>query len=140
MAEEDVIAEVIALMDEGVLVERSETLLRPVVTLVASKSNTERVDDAGRFVEELKERYPYAKVVVGDTSPVERAAAVTAGLLRMPFEVIQKADKGEWDEGAGIRDERVVAKATHVVAMDGTARSKNYKQLATQQRKQFHQV
>ena len=131
MAEQDVIEDVIRLIDEGVVIDRSSIPLRPVATVVASKANKDCVDTVGKFVEALKAKYPYAAIVVGDTSPAEREAAVTAGLLRMPYEVVQKADKGEWNEGADLIDERVLAKATHVVLLDNSARSKHYREIAT---------
>jgi hypothetical protein len=131
MAEHEVVEDVIRLIDEGIVMDRSSVPLRPVATVVASKTNKDCVDTAGKFVEALKAKYPYAAIVVGDTSPAEREAAVTAGLLRMPYEVVQKGEKGEWDGTADIRDERVVAKSTHVILLDESARSKKYRTLAT---------
>lgn len=79
--------------------------------------------------------------VLGDTSEAERVCAQRAQDQDMQVMVIPKAAKGEWDEGAGIRDERVVAQASHVFAFDGSARSREYRRLAERMRdKAFTEV
>lgn len=152
MTEHDVILEVIELIDQGVLQDRSKTPLRPRVTLVGSGqkkrlAETEgayedrrRVVDVGRFVRELRQKHPYAELVVSDKSVAERTAIEMAGLLEMPCRVIEAGAKDEWDSGVAILNERCVAAASHVIAFDETSRSQEYKRLARQQYKVFSQV
>jgi len=140
MTEREVIADVLALMDEGVLSDRSEKFLRPTATVVASARNKDRDEDASRFVKELQDAYPYARLVVSPKSPVEKSAAAMALLLGMPCEILKPGEKGEWDEGATILDERCVARATHVIALDDSARTKDYKKLALRMGKSFSTI
>lgn len=134
------ITDVLRLMDEGVLIDRSEKLLRPTITVVASVRLKTRDDDVKQFVKELRDRYPFARIVVGDKSPVERAAGTAAVLYGMPFEFIKKGEKGDWDAGSDVLDERCVAASSHVVAFDSSARAQSYKKLAERQQKHYSVV
>lgn len=141
MSEQEFFADVFRLMDEGVLVDRSEKPLRPAITIVA----TQRTDDEGLakledFVVNLQQRYPFARLVLGDTSLAEREAARAAQMVGMEYRVIEQAPKGEWDDGSAIRDERCVAASTHVVALDESARCKQYKVLAARTRRLFSTI
>lgn len=130
MSERAFLQEVFELMDAGILVDRSPQPLRPTVTLVASSRLKTRDDDVISFLKQLRQRYPFARLVVGDGSPVEKAATTWAALTGMPFTLIKKAKRGEWDAGANILDERCVAASSHVVLFDASARSQNYRKLA----------
>lgn len=141
MTELDVIQDVFKLIDEGVLVDRSEKPLRPTITIVA----TQRTDDEGLakledFVVQLQKRYPFARLVLGDTSLAEREAARAAQMVGMEYRVIAQAGKGEWDEGSVVRDERCVAASTHVVALDESARCKQYRVLAARTRRHYSTI
>lgn len=137
MTEHDLIVDVLRLMDENIVIDRSEKLLRPTITVVASVRLKTRDDDVKQFVSELRDRYPFARIVVGDKSPVEKAAGTAAVLYGMPFEFIKRGKKGEWDEDAAIRDERCVAAASHVVAFDNSARSQSYRKLTERMGRHF---
>jgi hypothetical protein len=140
MGEQEFLQEIVKLLAEGVLVDRSEKPIRPVVTLVASARNKEVEDTAADFVEELHKRYPLAKLVVANKSPAEKAASFTAASLGMPVEVIEAGKKDDWDAGAGIQDERCVGRSTHVVLLDSSARAQNYRKLATTTRKFIQEI
>jgi hypothetical protein len=45
-------------------------------------------------------------------------------------QVFKKADRGAWDEGAELRDERVVSECTDIIAFDESSRVKRYCDLA----------
>lgn len=138
--EGDLLDDIVSLIDQGIVIDRSKTPIRPVATVVASKTEKGRFEDLARFIDELVKKYPRAQLVVGDTSPLEKAAAIAAGMYGIPCEVIVKAKKGEWDEGSTVRDERVVAKASHIVAFDSSARSVSYRRLAERQGKYFSTI
>jgi hypothetical protein len=130
--------ELIDQLDAGLIADRSDKPYSPVVSVVG----TQRAEDevlglVEDFMFELSKRYPKARLVVGDVSSIEKFAAELAEMMGMPFEVIKKGKKGEWDGDSIIRDERCVARATHVVVFDESARSKTYKTLAERQRKKF---
>ena len=133
MNEQALLEDVCRLVDEGVIVAK------PIVTVVGSIRNKEKADEASRFVAELYRKYPWARLVVGGKSPVEKAAVEMAELLDMPVEVVEQGKKGDWDHGQAIQDERVVARSSHVIVFDDSAHSKNYLRLAKQQRK-FSQI
>ena len=124
-------SELVELLDAGVIFDRSKKPIRPTVTLVASVRNKDRENDARHFVRELWGRYPNARLVLTDKSPVEKAAVEMAELLEMPVEIVRQAPKGEWDHGSNVQDERVVSKASHVVLFDDSARCQNYRKLAS---------
>jgi hypothetical protein len=141
MTEREFLADVLALMDSGVLQDRSEKPLRPTVTIVATqRTSDERLAVLEQFVVELQQKHPLARLVVGDTSAAEKAAVVSAQMVGMDYRIIEKADKDEWDAGSVIRDERCVAASTHVVALDESARSKEYKKFASRTGKYFAQI
>lgn len=123
--------ELVELLEAGVVFDRSEKPYSPVVTIVATQRPTEsqlrKVED---FLEQLIRVYPKARLVVGDTSGAEKEAVRAAEMLGIPYRVIEKGEKGAWDEGSLIRDERVVAASSHVVLMDDSARCKSYEALA----------
>jgi len=128
--------ELVQLLDDGVVFDRSEKPFRPIVTIVGTQ-RSDRLDVVEEFLAQLQQIYPHARLVVGDTSSIEKEAVRAAQMIGMNYEVVAKGEKGAWDEGSLIRDERVVAKATHVVVMDESARSKTYKQLAERAKKHF---
>lgn len=139
--ESSFLEDIFKLMDEGVVIDRSSKPLRPRVTIVA----TQRTDEEGlakieKFVIELQQRYPFARLVLGDTSLAEREAARAAQMVGMEYRIIEKAEKGEWDEGSVIRDERCVAASTHIVALDSSARAKTYEKLAARTFKFFSTI
>jgi hypothetical protein len=138
--EQELIEDVIRLIDEGVVVDRSQKPISPIVTLVGSARNKERADEASRFVAELQRKHPYARLKVSEKSPVEKSAIEMAGLIDMPCDVVKAGKKGEWDEGPHILDERCVAGTSHVVAFDSSSRSEQYRKLAARTGKFFQQV
>lgn len=134
-------AELVSLLDEGIIFDRSEKPIRPVVTLVGTqRASQELLALAEDFLTELLQRYPKAKLVVGNTSNIEQYVASLAGSWGVPCEIVEKANKGEWDEGSVIRDERVVGKASNVIALDESARSKSYQVFAKRMGKRFSQI
>lgn len=124
------IQDIFKMMDDGTLVDRSRQPLRPTVTLVASSRLKTRDDDVISFLKQLRQRYPFARLVVGDGSPVEKAATTFAALSGMPFTLIKKGEKNDWDEGSEVRDSRCCAAASHVVLFDSSARSQAYRKYA----------
>lgn len=141
MTERDVIQDVFKLMDEGVLTDRSEKPLRPTVTIVATqRTNDEGLAKLEDFIVNLQKRYPFARLVLGDTSLAEKEAARAAQMIGMEYRVIEKGPVGGWDEGSAIRDERCVASSTHVIALDESARSKSYKVLAARTRRHYSTI
>lgn len=124
------IQDVFELLDNGTLVDRSPQPLRPTVTLVASSRLKTRDDDVISFLKQLRQRYPFARLVVGDGSPVEKAATTFAALSGMPFTLIKKGVKNAWDESAEVRDSRCCAAASHIVLLDNSARSQAYRKYA----------
>lgn len=130
MSEQELLEDVCRLMDEGIVIDRSEKPIRPVATVVASVRNKERADDASRFVAELQRKYPLARLVVGGKSPVEKAAVEMAELIDMPYEIVEPGAKGDWDAGSTVHNERIVSRASHVICFDTSSRSEEYKKLA----------
>lgn len=126
--------ELLELLDAGLIFDRSEKPIRPTVTLVATQ-RSDRLEVVEEFLTQLQQIHPHARLVVGDTSSVEKEAVRTAAMIGMDYEIIEKADRKAWDAGGNIRDERVVARASHVVLMDSSARSEGYRKLALLQRK-----
>jgi putative N-acetylmannosamine-6-phosphate epimerase len=139
LSEPALMAEVRDLIREGVLHDDPNSPTLFVVTVVGSQ-RSERTDDVREFVTNLGTKYPHAELVCGDTSNLEKEAAEAAKDMDLRVTVVGKSDKGEWDEGSALRDERVVAKATQIVAFDTSARSKNYQSLAKRMRVPFHTV
>ena len=139
MNEDAVMAEVRQLIQEDVLHDdpNSPTLFN--VTIVGSQ-RSDRTEDVREFLTTLGTKYPHAHIIVGDTSTLEKEAAEAAKDMELAVTVVERSDKGEWDEGSTIRDERVVAMSTQVVAFDTSARSKSYELMARRQRKPFHTI
>ena len=134
-------SELIDLLEAGVIADRSEKPYSPVVTIVATQRPSEtKLAQVEEFLTQLQQVYPKARLVVGDTSGAEKEAIRAATMLGIPCEVIEKGEKGDWDEGTLIRDERVVAKSSHVVLMDDSARCKSYEVLAKRQIKHVSKI
>lgn len=131
--------ELLELLDAGLIFDRSEKPIRPTVTLVATQ-RSDRLEVVEEFLTQLQQIHPHARLVVGDTSSVEKEAVRTAAMIGMEYEIIEKTDRKAWDAGGVCRDERVVAKASHVVLMDGSARSEGYRKLALLQRKHISTI
>ena len=126
-----------------------------IVACVGSARNRDREQDVSDFVEALHRKYPWAKIVSGEVSPVERTATVMAGMLGLRSIIIPtigKLKKGKvkknllgkddidttaqsWDAGPEIRDERICAEATDVVLFDKSTRCKRFEILAKRQLK-----
>lgn len=137
----DLESEIIDLLEAGVIADRSEKPYSPVVTIVATQRPSEtKLAQVEEFLTQLQQVYPKARLVVGDTSGAEKEAIRAATMLGIPYEIVERGKKGDWDEGSLIRDERVVAKASHVVLMDDSARSKSYEVLAKRQLKHLSKI
>ena len=134
------LAEVIEMIDEGILIDRSVRPIRPIATLVASARDKSREDDVRAFVREFWKRYPHGRLVLSKKSHAEKVAAEMAELLEVPVEIVEPAKRGAWDADPHILDERIVGRASHVVAFDESARSQNYKKLAARTNKHFSTV
>jgi hypothetical protein len=143
MSEAELMQELRELEEAGVLrlIDTTTTKdpTRPVVTVVGNQ-RSDREDEAYDFVSSVIRKYPRMKLVVGDTSNLEKAAALAAEHQDIEWTVITKGEKGEWDEGPDIRNERVVSAATQIVAFDRSARTKAYEVLAKRQMKPVHHV
>jgi hypothetical protein len=124
---------------DGYLRDDPDSPIHVVVTVVGSQ-RSDRDADAYDFILSVAKKYPHAEVKVGDTSTVEKQAALAAEHMDLPLTVVKKADKGDWDEGADIRDERVVAGCTQVVCFDKSARSQSYLRLAKRLNIKTHQL
>jgi hypothetical protein len=131
--------ELLELLDAGLIFDRSEKPIRPSVTIVATQ-RSDRLEVVEEFLTQLQQIHPHARLVVGDTSSVEKEAVRTATMIGMDYEIIEKAEKGSWDAGGNIRDERVVARASHVVLLDSSARSEGYRKLALLQKKHISTI
>ena len=100
-----------------------------VVTFVG-KQRSDREADVEQFVEDLAHKYPWSRVVVGDTSTIETHAARSAAMCGLPCRVVPKAARDAWDSGPDIRDERIVSESTDIIAFDESSRVKRYEVLA----------
>src|SRR5437879_4313377 len=64
-----------------------------IVACVGSARNRDREQDVSDFVEALHRKYPWAKIVSGEVSPVERTATVMAGMLGLRSIIIPTIGK-----------------------------------------------
>lgn len=109
------------------------------LTIVCTQRTPENVIEAIEDFIEAQRLLPYGvSWVFGDTALGERRAIQYCQDREIPVTIVAKAVKGEWDEGSDIRDERVVAQADAVYAVDMSARSRHYEQLCKRMRKPFH--
>ena len=139
MTEAAILQEVRELIAEGVLTDDKNSPTLFIVTVVGNQ-RSDREDDAYDFITNVARKYPHASVVVGDTSNLEKAAALAAEHQEIKCTVVKKGDKGDFDAGAVCRDEKVVALSTQIVAFDKSARTKSYESLAKRMRKTIHHV
>jgi hypothetical protein len=100
-----------------------------VVTFVG-KQRSDREADVEQFVVDMAHKYPWSRVVVGDTSTIETCAARSAAMCGLPCRVVPKAARDEWDSGPDIRDERIVSEVTDIIAFDESSSVKRYCDLA----------
>jgi len=139
VSEQAILQEVRDLIAEGVLTDDPKSPTLFVVTVVGNQ-RSDREDDVHKFISNAVRKYPSMELVVGDTSNLEKAAALAAEHQEIKCTVVRKADKGDFDEGAVCRDEKVVALSTQIVAFDKSARTKSYEVLAKRLRKTIHYV
>lgn len=123
---------------DGWLRDDPDSPIHVVVTVVGSQ-RSDRDADAYDFICNVARKYPTAHVRLGDTSTVEKQAALAAEHMDLSLTVVKKADKEDWDSGADIRDERVVAGCTQVICFDKSARSQSYLRLAKRLSIKTHQ-
>lgn len=126
-------------IEEGWLIDDKKSPLHVVVTVVGS-IRSDRDGDAYDFVVQLGNKYPHARLRLGDTSTVEKQAALAGEHMNLEVTIIAKAEKNEWDEGPDVRDERVVGRCTQVVAFDKSSRSQSYQKRAKTLCIPFHQL
>jgi hypothetical protein len=100
-----------------------------IVTFVG-KQRSDREADVEQFVVDMAHKYPWSRVVVGDTSQSRKQRQRACDMTGLWCQVFKKADRGAWDEGAELRDERVVSECTDIIAFDQSSRVKRYCDLA----------
>lgn len=126
-----------------------------IVACIGSSRNQDSGERVQSFCEALEYKYPWAKVVSGEASPVERTATVMAAMLGLRTIIIPTISKKKgkvmknllekddidnttatpWNAGPEIRDERICSEATDVVLFDQSSRCKRFEKLAKRQSK-----
>jgi hypothetical protein len=99
------------------------------VTFVG-KQRSDREADVEQFVVDMAHKYPWSRVVVGDTSTIENMRGKERRDVWTPLPGRPQGSTRRMGRGPDIRDERVVSEVTDIIAFDESSRVKRYCDLA----------